>query len=237
MLKKQVTNRLLGKRLLVVTAHPDDESYGCAGTLALHTRRGSRIHLLCATAGERGQSHLPKPIALKTMARRRARELRAAAKVLGIHKVQILNIPDGTVAKNLSKLTRTVKEATQKFNPDCIVSFGPCGITGHRDHIAAGIAARRVAQASGIPFAAMVLSLTLQHSARKFLIGRRRSPHYTRRFTFLNPTTSFNINPTIKLRAIRCHVSQMDGPGAFTGFPPYVVKGLLHREYFNVWKK
>jgi LmbE family N-acetylglucosaminyl deacetylase len=180
---------------------------------------------------------MPKPIVLKTMAKRRARELQVAAKILGIHTVKLLTIPDGKVASNINKLTRAVKATAKKFKPDCIVSFGPCGITGHRDHIATGIAARRVARACGVSFAAMVLSLTLQHGARKFLIARRRSPHYTRRFTFLNPTTSFVTNPVVKRQAIRCHASQMDGPGAFTGFPAYVVKGLLHREYFNIWKK
>jgi LmbE family N-acetylglucosaminyl deacetylase len=171
------------------------------------------------------------------MKKRRKRELRAAAKVLGIRSIHLLSIPDGTVARHINTLVLAVRAEVRKYQPDCIVSFGPCGITGHRDHIAAGVTARRVARQYNLPFAAMTLSIRLQHLARKFLISRRRSPHYTQNFSFLNPNTSFAINPKIKHQAIRCHASQMDGSKAFTGFPNYVVEGLLRREYFNVWKK
>lgn len=234
--KMRRNQNLLGQRLLVVTAHPDDESYGCAGTLALHAKSGVSVHLLCATAGENGQSHLPQPLKPAVIKKRRTRELRAAAKVLDIRSIRLLSIPDGTVAQHVNSLVLAVRAAVRKHQPDCIVSFGPCGITGHRDHIAAGVAARRVARQYKLPFAAMTLSIRLQHLARKFLISRRRSPHYTQNFSFLNPNTSFAINQRIKRQAIRCHASQMDGPKAFTGFPNYVVEGLLRREYFNVWK-
>ena len=43
------------KRLLVVTAHPDDEAFGPAGTIAKYADMGVKIHLLCATRGEAGQ--------------------------------------------------------------------------------------------------------------------------------------------------------------------------------------
>jgi len=38
--------------LLAVLAHPDDESFGPGGTLALYASRGVQVHLLCATRGE-----------------------------------------------------------------------------------------------------------------------------------------------------------------------------------------
>jgi len=41
--------------LLAVLAHPDDESFGMGGTLALYSRRGVQVHLICATRARRAK--------------------------------------------------------------------------------------------------------------------------------------------------------------------------------------
>ena len=41
--------------ILSVLAHPDDESFGMGGTLALYAKRGVSVHLICATRGEVGE--------------------------------------------------------------------------------------------------------------------------------------------------------------------------------------
>jgi LmbE family N-acetylglucosaminyl deacetylase len=43
------------KKILVVLAHPDDETFGMGGTLALYARRGVKVYLVCATRGEVGE--------------------------------------------------------------------------------------------------------------------------------------------------------------------------------------
>ncbi len=40
--------------ILAVLAHPDDESFGMGGTLALYAQRGVAVQLVCATRGEAG---------------------------------------------------------------------------------------------------------------------------------------------------------------------------------------
>jgi LmbE family N-acetylglucosaminyl deacetylase len=40
--------------LLVILAHPDDESFAIGGTLAKYAAAGARITLICATRGEAG---------------------------------------------------------------------------------------------------------------------------------------------------------------------------------------
>ena len=40
--------------MLSVLAHPDDESFGMGGTLALYAQRGVAVYLVCATRGEVG---------------------------------------------------------------------------------------------------------------------------------------------------------------------------------------
>ena len=42
------------KTILAVLAHPDDESFGMGGTLALYAQKGYQVHLICATLGEAG---------------------------------------------------------------------------------------------------------------------------------------------------------------------------------------
>jgi LmbE family N-acetylglucosaminyl deacetylase len=47
------------KRLLAVLAHPDDESFGPGGTLALYAQDGVEVHLICATRGVRAITAIP----------------------------------------------------------------------------------------------------------------------------------------------------------------------------------
>jgi len=52
----------LGKRLLVVTAHPDDESFLASGTMLANANAGGNNFVFCATLGERGKSHLEQAV-------------------------------------------------------------------------------------------------------------------------------------------------------------------------------
>src|SRR5581483_3868913 len=86
-----------GPTLLAVFAHPDDESYLCGGTLARYAAAGVRIVLLCATrgaAGEIADTGLASP---ETLAGVREAELRAAASLLGVAEVRLLDYPDGAL--------------------------------------------------------------------------------------------------------------------------------------------
>ena len=85
-------------KLLAVLAHPDDESLGFGGTLAKYAAEGIETFLVTATRGERGRfGSLGKGGDPVEVGRAREAELRAAAAVLGIREVSILNYPDGAV--------------------------------------------------------------------------------------------------------------------------------------------
>ena len=80
--------------LLAVLAHPDDESFGMGGTLALYARRGVEVHLICATRGEVGQMDEDCLEGFDSIAERRVSELRCAAGILGLTGVHFLDYRD-----------------------------------------------------------------------------------------------------------------------------------------------
>jgi N-acetylglucosamine malate deacetylase 2 len=118
--------------LLVVTAHPDDESFPMGGTLAKYASEGVRVVLVAATAGEAGIPGLPPGQA----AALRKNELQAAGAVLGAARVEFLDYPDGNLAaadpgQVVGRLTAVMEEEA----PQVVITFGPDGISGHPDHI------------------------------------------------------------------------------------------------------
>src|SRR5258706_13608203 len=68
--------------LLVVMAHPDDESMGCGGLILRHTRAGVPVHLICATRGEAGGSGKPLGAKKEDLAQIRTGEVEEAAATL-----------------------------------------------------------------------------------------------------------------------------------------------------------
>lgn len=119
--------------LLVVTAHPDDESFPIGGTIAKYAAEGVRVVLVCATRGEAGILGYSNPEA----GRIREAELRKAAHILGISRLLFLDYIDGMLDQideedAISKLLAIFKEE----NPAAVVTFGTDGLSGHPDHIA-----------------------------------------------------------------------------------------------------
>src|SRR5580765_9064929 len=86
-------------RLMAVLAHPDDESLGVGGTLAKYASEGVEVFLLTATRGDGGRYHGHRPgepqhPGPSALAKIRENELRAAAAVLGVHEVSLLDYGD-----------------------------------------------------------------------------------------------------------------------------------------------
>src|SRR4026208_1478193 len=85
--------------LMAVLAHPDDESLGVGGTLARYASEGFGAFLLTATRGDSGRYHGHRPDDPRhpgalALANIREAELRAAASVLGVKDVSLLDYHD-----------------------------------------------------------------------------------------------------------------------------------------------
>ena len=137
------------RNVLVVIAHPDDESFGLGGLVGAFTDRGSRVQVLCFTKGE--ASTLGGD--LSDLAVVRTEELAAAGAALGTAGTILLDHPDGRLGELVEQdLVDDVAEAVRQQSPDGILVFDPVGgVTGHADHAAASRAAVAVARAHGIP--------------------------------------------------------------------------------------
>ncbi|MBC7442059.1 MAG: PIG-L family deacetylase [Ramlibacter sp.] len=134
--------------LLVVVAHPDDESFGLGAILHAFSSAGAGVELLCFTRGEASTLHgVPGDLAVVRKA-----ELEAAAAALGVNRTTLRDYADGALgAVNADTLAAEVVSAIQAQRPDGLLVFDDSGVTGHPDHVAATAAALAAAEAMDLP--------------------------------------------------------------------------------------
>lgn len=141
-------------RVLVVVAHPDDESFGLGAIIDAFTGQGTAVDVLCFTQGEASTLG-----ASPGLAGIRAKELHAAAQELGADSTVLLNLPDGGLADHdAHDLRLRAVTLAQHTEADALLTFDLSGITGHPDHIAASQAAVDAADELDLPVLAWGLS-------------------------------------------------------------------------------
>jgi LmbE family N-acetylglucosaminyl deacetylase len=127
---------------MAVLAHPDDESLGLGGTLAKAAAEGIEVFLLTATRGDAGryrghQAGGPQHPGPSALAGIREAELRAAAAVLGVRDVALLDYRDGHLDRvDPRRAVEDIVTHLRRVRPDVVLTFGPDGAYGHPDHIA-----------------------------------------------------------------------------------------------------
>jgi N-acetyl-1-D-myo-inositol-2-amino-2-deoxy-alpha-D-glucopyranoside deacetylase len=129
-----------GESLVVVVAHPDDETFGCGSLIAAAAEAGAVVTVICATAGELGESTMP--VTRHELGRIRSRELHAAAAVLGVARVVRLGygdsgfdgpVPAGSLcAATITDVADRLVGELDAVRPDVVVMLD--GSDGHRDH-------------------------------------------------------------------------------------------------------
>ncbi|MGA9533023.1 MAG: PIG-L deacetylase family protein [Anaerolineales bacterium] len=136
------------RRLLASLAHPDDESFGPGGTLALYAQRGVDVHLICATRGDVGTVDPEYLKGFDDVAELRLAELDCAVQALGIHQLHQLNYRDsgmpGTAdnqhkdalaAAPIEEVVGKIVEVIRRVRPQVVLTFDPIGGYFHPDHI------------------------------------------------------------------------------------------------------
>ena len=136
------------KTILAVLAHPDDESFGLGGTLALYASRGYDTYLICATRGEVGTVDEEYLNGFTDIAELRTQELMRAAKYLGLKNVFFLGYrdsgmpgmeenkhPDAQINHPIDEVAGVVVKYIRELKPDIVLTFDPIGGYKHPDHI------------------------------------------------------------------------------------------------------
>jgi LmbE family N-acetylglucosaminyl deacetylase len=134
--------------LLAVLAHPDDESFGMGGTLALYASRGVDVYLVCATRGEVGQADEEHLKGFSSAGEMREAELRYAAGILGLKGVFFLGYrdsgmpgspdnrhPQAQVSHPVREVAGRVVAYIRRLKPEVVLTFDPIGGYRHPDHI------------------------------------------------------------------------------------------------------
>jgi len=202
-------NEYLPKKVMSIHAHPDDQEFTVAGTLAKWAKAGCEVISVVITSGDAGSNDPAHDAAYKPeLARLREKEQDAANKILGVQPAIYLHYPDGeleptlALRKELTKLIRTHK-------PDVVVTGDPQavfygnGYINHPDHRAAAQAATYAvfpSAGSRLLFAELLKEGFEPHNVKRlYLHGPEK------------PDTWVDISETIdaKLAALKKHASQL----------------------------
>ena len=202
------------RRVLGVTAHPDDVDFGSAGTVAAFTAAGVHVTYCVITNGEAGGSD--RAIARADMAALRQDEQRAAAAVVGVSDVRFLGHLDGMVQAT-PELRRDISRVIREVRPERVLTQSPDRnwdfiYASHPDHLAAGEAAVcAVYPDSRNPFAHPELleaeGLEPWTVPELWLMGPGKQPGIA-----VDTTTTVER----KVAALLCHKSQIPDPDGVT---------------------
>ncbi len=211
------------RRVLVIGAHPDDVDFGCAGTMAKWAKEGAEIFYAICTSGEKGTDD--PTVTHLALARIREREQRAAAEIVGVKEVIFLRKPDGELHYSLEfrgELVRVIRQV----RPAILFTHDPANrafdnqYAFHSDHRVVGELTFDAAYPAALN--------------RNFFPGHLAeglNPHAVSEMYFFaasQPDVWVDIASTmeIKIKALRCHVSQIKEPKIMEGYV---------RTWFEAW--
>lgn len=190
--------------ILVIAAHPDDETLGCGGAVCRHVLAGDRVSAVFLTSGELGLKQLPRK---KAWAIREAEALKAA-RILGLNATHFLRGSDWMLGQEVKKTAARLGRVLRLTRPHLI--YLPHPQDGHPDH--------------------QVVWPILRAALR----GARLSSPVIRAYEIWSPLPCYDHVEDItsvmsrKLRAMRAHKSQLkefDYLSAITALNQY--RGIL----------
>jgi LmbE family N-acetylglucosaminyl deacetylase len=195
-------------RAMTIYAHPDDQEFTVAGTLAKWAKAGCEIISVAITSGDSGSNDTSKDGSYKPiLAQLREKEQLAANAMLGVKETVFLHYPDGELEPTIAlrkELTRLIRQ----FKPDAVLTGNPEGwfyrgdYLNHPDHRAASQAACEAvfpSACSRLIFADLLSAGYEPHNVKRLYIhGADKSN------TWIDITETIDI----KIEALRKHASQ-----------------------------
>jgi LmbE family N-acetylglucosaminyl deacetylase len=221
-------DRLDGRTVVVIHAHPDDEAIFTGATIRRLAERGARVVLVTATAGELGTPRFP--LDGREVADVRRAELEAAAEELGVANLVLLNRrdsglpgweagahPQALLRADLRALGTTVARLAARESAEAVITYDADGIYGHPDHVAVHLLGRYAAELAGVTLYEATVDREHLHFAGTHLLEAASSSVSgpTGRFGRVTAeiTTAVAATPAelaAKRRAMAAHASQID---------------------------
>jgi len=193
------------KKIMVISAHPDDLDFGCSGTIATLSKDNKICYVIC-TSGEKGFKN--KELTDQEKMDTREKEQRDAAKVVGVSEAVFLRQKDGEV-ENTPQLRKEIVKQIRIFKPNVLFAQDPAMhkfdnfYRYHPDH-------RAVAHAV---FDAVYPAVG-NHLFFPELLKEGHHPHQLEEIYFFgtdSPNYWVDITPVLnlKIRALASHKSQI----------------------------
>jgi LmbE family N-acetylglucosaminyl deacetylase len=207
----ETTPDYLPQRVMSIHAHPDDQEFTVAGSLARWARAGAFIVSVIITSGDAGSNAADKgPEYKPELAALRQEEQCRANELLGIQETVFLGYPDGELVHTLA-LRKDLTRLIRRYKPDTVVCGDPTiryygrDYLNHPDHRAAADAALDAAFPSAgtrLIFADLLAEGLEPHQVKRIYIHGNEKPD-----------TWIDISETIdlKIQALRQHASQVGG--------------------------
>jgi LmbE family N-acetylglucosaminyl deacetylase len=212
-------------RVLVVSAHPDDPEFSAGGSVAKLAKDGAQVTYVIVTDGSQGGEDPDQKDS--ELAGIRQKEQRAAARVLGVKKVEFLGYKDGHLSHDL-KLRRDIVRMIRKHKPDLVITHLPGRLLdapmggSHPDHIAVGEATfAAVYPDSRNPraFRSLLKEGFKAHEVKEVWV-----PYWTSGDYFVDISSTLDQ----KMESLKKHKSQVAKPGREWDFEKFMRK--RHRE-------
>jgi LmbE family N-acetylglucosaminyl deacetylase len=246
----------LGYTLVTFHAHPDDEAIATAGTMARAKAEGHRVVLVLATRGELGE-YAPEALGPgESLTERRVAELHAAAKVLGVDRVEFLgyrdsgmagestNDDDGAFARaDVEEAATRLAEFLREESADVLTVYDDHGGYGHPDHVQVHRVGVRAAELAGTK---RVYESTMNRDYIQALMKQRAelmpdspdAPDAAEMDNFGSPesiiTTTVDVSDYVdqKRDAMVAHASQIPADSFFLAMPIEAFRQAFGQEWF-----
>jgi len=205
-----MNNEYIPQRVMSIHAHPDDQEFSVAGTLAKWAQAGCEIISVIITSGDSGSNDPSKDESYKpVLAELREKEQLAANDLIGVKETVFLHYPDGELEPTIAlrkELTRLIRQ----FKPDSVLAGNPEAwfygdeYLNHPDHRAAAQAACEAAfpsAGSRLMFADLLAAGYEPHDVKRLYVhGTDKSN------TWVDITETMDL----KIKALQQHASQID---------------------------
>lgn len=125
---------------MIIFPHPDDESFGTAGSIIKFRQQNIPVTFLCGTLGEMGRNMGKQIFANReTLPQIRKQELTAVGQLLDMD-IQLLGYQDKTLEfEDRQEVAEHIKEILETIKPSLVITHYP-NYAVHPDHDALGAA-------------------------------------------------------------------------------------------------